>query len=175
MAPHWACAQLHAQRERLALHCLQIAGFTTYLPRIAERCVTRGRMTDAVRPLFPTYCFVWVVDHWWSAIHCPGVIRLIMDGTQPARVSDSIISELRAREKGGYILPKPPGLQRGDRVHVTGGVFNGLDGLYDGMVPRDRIKILLTILGAARTVELPFDDVERARKRRVFEGDQPEV
>ena len=58
---------------------------------------------------------------------------------------------------------------------VAGGVFSGLDGLYDGMVPRDRIKILLTILGAPRTVKLPFDDVERARKRRVFEGDQPEV
>lgn len=170
MEPHWACAQLHAQRERLALHCLGLAGYELYQPRIAEPVVRRGRKIDVSRPLFPAYVFVLIIDHWWSAMRSPGVVRLSMDGSRPARVPDGVIDDLRKREgSDGLIrLPKPPGLQRGDRVHVTGGVFSGLDGLYDDMVPCDRIKILLTILGAARTVELPFDDVERARKRRVF-------
>ena len=85
MAPHWACAQLHAQHERLALHCLRLAGYEVYQPRIAELCVIRGRRVDVSRPLFPAYVFVLVVDHFWSAMRAPGVIRLIMDGARPAR------------------------------------------------------------------------------------------
>ena len=48
---HWACAQLHAHHERLALHCLGLAGYTVYQPRIAELCTVRGRRVDVSRPL----------------------------------------------------------------------------------------------------------------------------
>ena len=45
-----------------------------------------------------------------------------MDGTGPARVPEGIIAEIRSRERGGLIeLPKPPGLQRGDRSESTSG------------------------------------------------------
>jgi hypothetical protein len=52
----WACAQLEANRERLALHMLGIAGYVTYLPRIrVQRCVSTGprKLIDVATPLFP--------------------------------------------------------------------------------------------------------------------------
>lgn len=162
MEPHWACAQLHAQREQLALHCLQIAGFATYLPRIIERRVIRGRMTDAVRPLFPAYTFIWIVDHWWSAMRTPGVIRLIMNGsTSPARVPDGIIDELRRREQAdGLIrLPEPRGLQRGDKVLIRDGPFTNLVAVYAGMSGHQRVAVLLALFGGEKRVTLPKDDI----------------
>ena len=45
------------QREALALHCLKLAGFEVYLPRIRERRIERGRKVAAPPPLFPGYCF----------------------------------------------------------------------------------------------------------------------
>ena len=162
---HWACAQLHAQREQLALHCLQIAGFVTYLPRITERRVIRGRMTDAVRPLFPAYCFVLIVDHWWSAMRTPGVIRLIMNGsTTPARVPDGVIDDLRRRERPDGLIrlpepPKPRSLRRGDQVRITQGPFTDKIAVYSGMSGAQRIAVLLALFGGRVTLTLPKDAV----------------
>jgi hypothetical protein len=41
---YWACAQLEAHRQRLALHTLDLAGYTTYLPRVRiQRSAVAGR------------------------------------------------------------------------------------------------------------------------------------
>jgi transcription antitermination factor NusG len=59
----------------------------------------------------------------------------------------------------------PPRWHKGDKVFVTRGAFEGLSGLYQGQAPHERVKILLSLLGASRTVELAAEDVERTRKR----------
>ena len=89
MAPHWACARLQAQRERLALHTLGLAQFTVYLPRIVEPVVRRGRREEVHRPLFPGYCFILIIDCWWSIQYSPGVLSLLLDGGRPARVPEA--------------------------------------------------------------------------------------
>jgi hypothetical protein len=38
-------------------------------------------------------------------------------------------------------------------------------GFYQGMAPHERVRILLSILGAARTIELPYDDIEKMQRR----------
>ena len=80
----WACAQLEANRERLALHCLGLAGYEVYLPRIRAR-----RLKTAA--LFPGYAFVLIELRWHSARWSPGVLRLVLDGMQPAKVPDKVI------------------------------------------------------------------------------------
>ena len=46
---------------------------------------------------------------------------------------------------------------------MRSGPFTGLDGLYAGMASRDRIVVLLQILGAKREVALARSDVAAAR------------
>jgi len=123
---YWAAVRLEPQRERLVLHCLGVAGYVTYVPRIAERRALRGRVVKAPAPLFPGYAFLVVESRWYSARWSAGVIGLIMDGIVPARVPDSVIDSLRRREVGGYIaLPPPPrpssGLTLGERVRINAG------------------------------------------------------
>jgi transcriptional antiterminator RfaH len=151
-----------ARREAFASHCLGLAGFDVYLPRLRERRVVRGRRIEVHPPLFPGYAFVAIVLQWHGARWCPGVLNLIMDGPRPARVPDAVIAELRARERAGLIeLPPPRSLKRGDAVRVVHGPLRGLRGLYDGMKPRDRVAVLLQILGDQQRVELPADAIER--------------
>ena len=157
----WACARLEPRREALAAHCLALAGFSVYTPRLREHRVLRGRRVEVNPPLFPGYCFVAIVLQWHAARWCPGVIRLVMDGAQPARVPDAVIAEIRARERGGLIeLPKPPLAPLGGRVRVTRGPFAGHIGLYAGMKPRARVEVLLALLGDSRRVTLAADAVE---------------
>ena len=86
-----------------------------------------------------------------------------MDGLQPARVPNEVIVALRRRERRGAIeLPKPPGLEAGDRVKILRGPFQGHLGLYAGMKPREQIEVLLMLLGSQQRAILPKGDVELA-------------
>jgi transcriptional antiterminator RfaH len=85
----------------VALHFLKLGGFETYCPRLREQRRHHGRKIITRPPLFPGYTFVMILAGWWSARWSPGVVRLIMDGEQPAHVPDAIISEIRSRERGG--------------------------------------------------------------------------
>src|SRR5215813_7391872 len=112
---YWCAAQLQPQRDGLALHFLEQAGFETYAPRLRERRTVQGRKVVRTPLLFPGYAFVWIELQWSQARWSPGVIRLVMDGAVPARVPDAVIDEIRAREVAGLVeLPKPPVARLGD-------------------------------------------------------------
>jgi hypothetical protein len=99
-AMYWGCAQVEANRERLALHCLGLAGYTIYAPKIAV-ATPKARRTTL---LFPSYVFVQIVSGWWNARWSAGVVRLLLDGgSEPAHVPDRIISELRGLERDGLV------------------------------------------------------------------------
>jgi transcription antitermination factor NusG len=165
---YWACAQLQPQRERLALHCLQqVAGFTTYCPRIRMRSnADHGRHSKAaharlLRPLFPGYCFVLLVNGtWWGARWQPGVTRIVLDGGVPARVPASVIADLRSRERDGVVILPEQQLRRGDPVRIVRGPFRDQFALFAGMRPKQRVEVLLSLLGGHQRVTLARDAVE---------------
>jgi transcriptional antiterminator RfaH len=161
MENFWCAARLQPRREALATHCLKLAGFEIYLPRLREHRTVRGRRVE-VRPLlFPGYAFVLIVLQWSAARYSPGVATLVMNGGGPARVPDDIIDEIRSRERGGLIeLPKPPGLRRGDKVHITAGAFSGHLALYQGQAAHERVAVLLTLLGGQHRTELAASAIE---------------
>ena len=114
---YWAVAQLQPQCERLALHTLTLAGYTTYLPRLRQRRMSFGRRIEASPPLFPGYCFLLIELQWHTARWAPGVARIVLDGTAPAKVPDAVIAEIRSRERNGFVeLSKPARLAPGMRV-----------------------------------------------------------
>jgi transcriptional antiterminator RfaH len=146
---YWACAQLEANRERLALHCLSLRGFEIYLPRLRVKHITAVRKTGVqAPPLFPCYAFVLIELQWHAARWSPGILRLVLDGDRPAKVPDKVISELKSRERNGLIeLPTDPGFRRGDKVRIVRGPLTGLEGLVEGLRPQQRVEILLAVLG----------------------------
>jgi transcriptional antiterminator RfaH len=157
---YWAVAQIQPQRERLALHCLTLAGFETYFPRLRQVHRHNGRKVKRQPPLFPGYLFVRVVLQWRAAHWGPGLVGLIMDGGHPARVPDAVIAGIRARERGGLVeLPRRP-LVPGDRVQILQGPLAGQIGLFAGMRAHERVAVLLEILGGRQRVTMARGDVE---------------
>jgi transcriptional antiterminator RfaH len=160
---YWACVRVEPRREAVAQHFLKLAGYEVYIPYVREQRIRRSRRVEVVSPLFPAYGFVAIIQGWHSARWSIGVAGIIMDGVQPAKVPDSVIADIRNRERNGAVeLPKPPGMKIGDRVRVTRGPFTGLGGLYVGMKPRERVEVLLAILGGQTHVMLPKGDVAAA-------------
>lgn len=146
------------QRESVAELHLTRAGFETYLPRIATtRGNGHGCRTVQV-PLFPTYAFVRIGKRWYSIQSTIGVMQVLKSGEQPAMISEAVIEELRGRERDGLIvLPPPPRprLRCGDAVRITRGAFRDQVALYQGMRSRQRIEVLMTLLGGTRQLTLP--------------------
>ena len=161
---YWACAQVEPQQERVAQHYLSLSGYTTYCPRLRIFRRGHGRKIETKPPLFPSYVFVTIVTGWWSARWCPHVVRLILNGATPAVVADSVIDEIRSRERGGLVeLPKPAGFNPGDRVRVLAGPLQVHLGLYAGQRPHERVLVLLALLGGEQRVTLAKKDVEVVR------------
>jgi transcriptional antiterminator RfaH len=162
---YWAAARLLPQRERLATHCLELAGYEVYLPRLRERRVIRHRKVEVRPPLFPGYLFIVIQVGWYGARYCPGIASLIMNGAGPACVPDAVIAEIRARERNGLVeLPdKPPRFRPGAPVRILAGPFQGHFALYDGQSSRERVAVLLSLLGGRVRVELPEAGIEPVR------------
>ena len=162
--PMWSAVRLQPHRERLALGELTRAGYDVYCPRILHRRVATGRKIETHPLLFPGYAFVAIVLQWYSAHYAPGVIGFLMDGERPA--PEAVIDELKSRERNGIIaLPKKPEpgirFQMNERLRIRTGPLRGLFELYAGMGQRDRIMVLLSILGAERPIEFGVEDVIR--------------
>src|SRR5262245_46915511 len=151
----WACARLERHHEHVALHCLGLNGYATYYPRLRQQRLSHGRKIEFRPALFPGYCFVAIELQWHAARWSVGVLSLIMDGSRPAKVADSIIDEIRARERNGLVeLPQRDRLKPGDRVRVLQGPLQGHLGLYAGQRPHERVLVLLALLGSPQRVEL---------------------
>ena len=155
---YWSVAQTQVMRESTATDNLEREGFTVYAPRI--KLVERGRLR--IVPLFPGYIFVQIAEHWWPIVTTVGVVRLLRQGEQPAKLGDGFVTALQRRERDGFVrLPKaPPRLNKGDTVRVLRGTFAGHLAIYDGMTAKERELVLLEFLGRKVRLELPPADIE---------------
>jgi transcriptional antiterminator RfaH len=148
--PYWAACQLQASRTRLAEHFLQLNGYEVYCPRI--RTAHNGSAL-----LFPAYAFVSIELQWRAAARAPGVLRIVLNGNgeHPARVPDGVIADLRGREGPDGLIelpaaPRPRELRPGDRLRIIKGPFQDKLPLFQGVKPRQRVEVLLQLLGGER-------------------------
>jgi transcriptional antiterminator RfaH len=159
--PYWCAAQLDAGRVNYAPHCLNELNYEVYAPRLRTHCVVQGRKVEERPLLFPSYVFIAIVAQWHAARWACGVVRLVMAGAAPARVADSIINEIKGRERNGAIeLVARPRFKPGDPIRVVSGPFVGLAGLYQGMNGHQRVAVLLSLLGGPNRTELPANAIE---------------
>jgi transcriptional antiterminator RfaH len=104
------------------------------------------------------------MQRWRSIYSTVGVARLVCNGEAPAAVPDGIVESLKSREDtGGFIkLDFRSSFRPGDKIRVLDGAFSSCFGLFEGMAERERIAILLDLLGRKVRVVLDADLVAAA-------------
>lgn len=162
--PLWYCLQTQPHAEQQALRNLANQGFDGYLPQYLKQR-RHARRVDWVRaPLFPRYLFVALdlaAQGWRSIRSTVGVRQLVCLGEAPTPVPPPVIEAIRAREdEAGLIrLDQAPQFRRDEPVQVLAGAFADQVGLFQCASDRDRVMILLNVLGRSVRVRLPAEVV----------------
>jgi transcriptional antiterminator RfaH len=150
--PSWYAVQTHPHAEARAAAHLERQGYAIYLPRYLKRRRHARRVEIVPAPLFPSYLFVSIdmlSQRWRSIQSTIGVSRLVCSGDVPAVLPAAVIDELQGRHDGaGFVqLDLRPRFAPGDRIRIVDGPFAACLGLFEGMADRDRVAILLDLLG----------------------------
>jgi transcription antitermination factor NusG len=150
----WGVVTTVPATEAKAAADLISVGFSTYYPRYESVEAVRGRIIKRQRPLFPGYIFFGLIDLWRSVFMSERVIDVIRcDVDKPARLSPSVIDELRERESPDGVIKFETKRRRrfriGQTVRMKQGSFAGIDGLIEDMSMSgpDRIRVLFDMFG----------------------------
>jgi len=163
----WFVAQTHPHCEIKASVHLERQGFVSYLPRFLKRRRHARRVEQIAAPLFPRYLFVSIdltAQRWRSIESTIGVSRLIGHGDFPTPVPQPVVDAIRSREgaDGLVQLLRQPQFAPGDKIRVIEGALYGCCGLYEGMSSRDRVAVLLDLLGRKVRSLVDVDLIEAA-------------
>jgi len=166
-SPRWFVAHTHPHAEAKASLHLVRQGFEIYLPRYLKRRRHARKIETIAAPLFPRYLFVAVdmaVQRWRPIYSTVGVTQLVCNGDEPAAVPAGIVEALKQREDAdGFVkLNCRPRFRAGDKIRVLDGAFANCLGLFEGLSERERVTILLDLLGRKVRVVLGEDMVAAA-------------
>lgn len=144
----WYAVYTKPKREDGAASALRNAGVEVFNPKLKQRKYSKGAYKDMIGPLFPCYLFVrFEATAPSRMIKYTRGIRKIVGGDSPWPVPDEIIDLLKSREEDGLIALKPPELRGGDRVKITQGPMQGLDGIFEREIGgQERVILLLNAI-----------------------------
>jgi transcriptional antiterminator RfaH len=165
--PRWFVAHTQPHAEAKATAHLNRQGFVSYFPRYLKRRRHARKVETVAAPLFPRYLFVAVdltAQRWRSIYSTVGIARLVCNGDEPTAVPDGIIEALKLREDASGFIKQDhrPQFRPGEKIRVLDGAFSACLGLFEGMAERERVAILLDLLGRKVRVVLDADLVAAA-------------
>lgn len=161
----WYVVQTRPRYESTALLHLTRQGFESYLPRFLKRRRHARKVDVAPMPLFPGYLFVALdlAAARWRSIHgTVGVSRLVCHGENPAPIPEGIIEEIRGREDsdGWVVLQPQTALRNGQTVEISDGPLAELCGVFEGLDSKERVIVLLNLLGREVRARVPLGWVQ---------------
>lgn len=154
----WAVVQTKPSAEEKARDGLkETLKAETCLPLVRRRAFLRGKKIIKTRPLFPGYVFARSRS-WFRYQEIGGVVKLVMSGSDPARLPDDVLTEIRGRMDDEDVVDVSR-FARGQKVYAVRGPFWQITGVFDGCVKQDRVRVLYDLLGVQTPVELSETDI----------------
>lgn len=162
----WYLVYTKARSERIARDQLERQGYEVYLPMMRQLRRRGGRRVTQVAPMFPRYLFIHLstdIDNWSPIRSTRGVASLVQFGHRPGQVPAGLIPLLRSHEDASGIQVIPGDEYRaGTRVRLVEGGMKGFEGVYLARSSRDRVVVLLEIMGRHTRATVEVSVVEPA-------------
>jgi transcriptional antiterminator RfaH len=161
----WYLIHTKPKLEAVALENLERQGYVAYLPRLAQEKLQNRQLKVEQVPLFPRYCFIdgsqLPLQKGLTPVRSTrGVSKIVSFGGIPALITNELINQLKTRESEQEETPKTL-FKEGDRVTVTAGAFQGLEGIYQMTEGEARIKVLIEFMHKSVSLDLAPDQLVR--------------
>ena len=162
----WYIVYTKPKAEKIAQENLSRQGFEIYLPVLRRLQRQRGRRVTIVAPMFPRYLFIHLssdTDNWSPIRSTRGVASLVRFGLHPGSIPDGLIKMMKSREDASGVQVIPGDEYRaGTRIRMVEGGMKGYEGVYLARNSRDRIVVLLEIMGRHTRANVDVSAVEPA-------------
>lgn len=155
----WYACYTRARHEKQVERALAEHRVESYLPLVERERQWKDRRKIVAFPLFPSYVFARFA---WRDVHevltTPGVSTVVrMDG-RPAPIPDDDLENVRRftrglRETGLEPTPRPF-VREGQRVRVTAGPFQGVEGVVVERRGTRRVLVGLPVIRQGFEVDL---------------------
>lgn len=156
----WYVVSSQPHQEARAEVNLRRQGFDVWLPLLQKARRHARRVDRVLVPLFPGYLFVALdfgTARWRSINGTFGVVKLLCNGDVPQAVPDGLVDEIMSRrDAGGFVRLPARAFVVGQGLRVAEGPFADLEGIYEGMSGRDRVVLLLNMLGRKVRATVPL-------------------
>lgn len=156
--PLWFCLKTQPKHEKLAARFLRAqAGLEVFCPVLRFQRVTVSGKKWFEEALFPGYIFARFPyrTHFRLVASSMGVAKIVSFGGEPAVVAGEVIAELRQFARDNEVVEIASEILPGDEVTVLDGPFKGLRAVVTRVMPaKDRVAVLLDLLGTQREVEV---------------------
>ncbi|MGA9673471.1 MAG: UpxY family transcription antiterminator [Terracidiphilus sp.] len=159
-SPWWALYTRH-QHEKTVADMLSAKGFEVFLPQYESMRRWKDRNKLLSLPLFPCYVFVRGGLHRrLQVVTTPGVHMILYYGENVAIIPEDEIQAIRRTVEGPFRVEPHPFLKCGDRVRVTRGTLEGVEGILLRKKNMCRLVLSVDMLAQSVAVEIDGADVE---------------
>ncbi|MDE2596774.1 MAG: transcriptional activator RfaH [Sphingomonadales bacterium] len=157
----WYVVETLPRKEMLAHSNLQMQHFKCFLPRYRKTRRHARKVDTVLAPLFPNYMFVELDTnlHSWRRINGTyGVKQLVgSEANLPTPMPSTAMQLLMDRCPNGTASNMASELQVGQKVKLSCGPFADMIGMIERIGERDRITILMNLLGSNVCVSMTAD------------------
>ena len=163
----WFAVETLPRREASVCCILNNKGYQPFLPQYKVRRRWSDRLKVVDRPLFPGYlfCRLGLRQRTLPLLTTPGVLQLVGVGKIPQPVPDHEIEAVQAIIRSGLPAQPWPFLKVGERVLITGGPLEGVEGTL--AAARKHFQLVVSVEMLQRSVAVVIDSafVRAARPR----------
>lgn len=158
----WAVYTRH-QHEKVVAEMFEHKGLETFLPVYESVRRWKDRKKLLALPLFPCYVFVrGSLNRRLPVLTTPGVHMILSHGERAAVIPEDEIEAIRRSVEGSLNIEPHPFLKCGERVRVTRGSLDGVEGILVRKKSIFRLVLSVNMLAQSVAVEIDASDVEPA-------------
>ncbi len=161
---NWYVIQTKPKKEEESTSYLSTKGVEIFNPLMETFSLRNGRMSKALKPLFPGYIFgKFDLEKSYPLVRwARGVNKILGFGGYPSPISEEVIQIIKGRlDAQGNIRIKHQ-FKTNDLIRVKSGPLRDLLGIFDRWVSdSDRVRILLNLIGYQPEVEVHCSLIEK--------------
>jgi len=160
LVPHWYACYTRARAEKQVEKALREKNIESYLPLVLRERQWKDRKKVVPFPLFPSYVFgYFALRDVHAVLSTPGVSTIVRGNGGPARIpADELENVRRFVEALGRTGMEPelrPLFEEGQRVRVTEGPFEGIEGIV--IEARGQKRVLVGVAAIGQGLEIDID------------------